>query len=123
MSRYGIRERAPSHVFHRSAWSNRFSGNRAKPLSVTDQINALNEETKANLAGIQPGDTVRYWYPPEFGDSLYVVVEVTPRHIDIETRPGQTVRFYGLESHAPGRMMTDYDTSTLRLELVNGRTS
>ena len=123
MSRYGIRERAPSHVFHRSAWSNRFSGNRAKPLSVTDQINTLNEETKANLAGIQPGDTVRYWYPPEFGDSLYVVVEVTPRHIDIETRQGQTVRFYGLESHAPGRMMTDYDTSTLRLVLVNGRTS
>ncbi|MEB8535500.1 hypothetical protein [Acidithiobacillus ferriphilus] len=123
MSRYGIRERAPSHVFHRSAWSNRFSGNRAKPLSVTDQINTLNEETKANLAGIQPGDSVRYWYPPEFGDSLYVVVEVTPRHIDIETRPGQTVRFYGLESHAPGRMMTDYDTSMLRLELVNGRTS
>ncbi|WP_297469313.1 hypothetical protein [Acidithiobacillus sp.] len=123
MSRYGIRERAPSHIFYRHAWINRVSGNRAKPLSVTDQINALNEETKANLAGIQPGDSVRYWYPPEFGDSLYVVVEVTPRHIDIETRPGQTVRFYGLESHAPGRMMTDYDTSTLRLELVNGRTS
>ena len=123
MSRYGIRERAPNHVFHRSAWSNRFSGNRAKPLSVTDQINTLNEETKANLAGIQPGDAVRYWYPPEFGDSLYVVVEVTPRHIDIETKPGQIVRFYGLESHAPGRMMTDYDTSMLRLKLVNGRTS
>ena len=123
MSRYGIRERAPSHVFHRGAWSNRFSGNSKKRLSVTDQINTLNEDTKANLAGIQPGDTVRYWYPPEFGDSLYVVVEVTPRHIDIETRQGQTVRFYGLESHAPGRMMTDYDTSTLRLVLVNGRTS
>ena len=123
MSRYGIRERAPSHVFHRSTRINRVSGKRAKPFSIADQINALNDETKANLAGIQPGDSVRYWYPPEFGDSLYVVVEVTPRHIDIETKPGQTVRFYGLESHAPGRMMTDYDTSMLRLKLVNGRTS
>ncbi|MHB8237433.1 MAG: hypothetical protein ACYDDD_08220 [Acidithiobacillus ferrivorans] len=123
MSRYGIRERAPSHVFHQSAWINRVSGKRTKLFSITDQINALNEETKTNLMGIQPGDTVRYWYPPEFGDSLYVVVEVTPRHIDIEIKPGQTVRFYGLESHAPGRMMTDYDTSMLRLKLVNGRTS
>ena len=123
MSRYGIRERAASHVFHQSAWINRVSGKRTKPFSITDQINALNEETKTNLMGIQPGDTVRYWYPPEFGDSLYVVVEITPRHIDIEIKPGQTVRFYGLESHAPGRMMTDYDTSMLRLTLVNGRAS
>ncbi len=123
MSRYGIRERAPSHIFYRHTWINRASGKRTKPFSITDQINALNEETKTNLMGIQPGDTVRYWYPPEFGDSLYVVVEVTPRHIDIETKPGQIVRFYGLESHAPGRMMTDYDTSMLRLKLVNGRTS
>ena len=123
MSRYGIRERAPSHVFYRTTWMNRVSGKRTKPFSITDQINALNEETKTNLMGIQPGDTVRYWYPPEFGDSLYVVVEVTPRHIDIETRPGQIVRFYGLESHAPGRMMTDYDTSMLRLKRVNGRMS
>ncbi|MBN6741099.1 hypothetical protein JKG47_11260 [Acidithiobacillus sp. MC6.1] len=87
-----------------------------RPSSFSEFMTLLDSQVKTDLYGLQVGDMVRYRFPFETAvDTSYTVVAVTPRLITVDN-DGHEVRFYGVESHAPGRWVGDDFHSANRLQ-------
>ena len=115
-----------SAVFGGASWSGRVrwlssaTGLRPspdRPSNFSEFMALLDSQVKADLYGLQIGDMVHYRFPHEAAeDARYRVVSVTPYLITVSDNRGHQVRFYGVESHAPGRWVGDDFHSANRLQ-------
>ena len=88
-----------------------------RPGNFAEFMALLDSQVKADLYGLQIGDVVHYRFPREAAeDTRYWVDSVTPHLITVSNNRGHLVRFYGVESHAPGRWVGDDFHSANRLQ-------
>ena len=88
-----------------------------RPSNFSEFMALLDSQVKADLYGLQIGDVVHYRFPREAAeDTRYWVDSVTPHLITVSNNCRHQVRFYGVESHAPGRWVGDDFHSANRLQ-------
>ena len=88
-----------------------------RPSNFSEFMELLDSQVKAGLYGLQIGDVVHYRFPRETAeDARYWVGSVTPYLITVSDICGHQIRFYGVESHAPGRWVGDDFHSANRLQ-------
>ena len=88
-----------------------------RPSNFSEFMALLDSQVKADLYDLQIGDVVHYRFPREAAeDARYWVGSVTPYLITVSDNRGHQVRFYGVESHAPGRWVGDDFHSANRLQ-------
>ncbi|MHB8237434.1 MAG: hypothetical protein ACYDDD_08225 [Acidithiobacillus ferrivorans] len=115
-----------SAVFGGASWSGRLQRLSSatglclsldRPSNFSEFMALLDSHVKADLYGLQMGDMVRYRFPHEAAEDThrYRVVSVTPYLITVSDNCGHQIRFYGVESHAPGRWVGDDFHSANRL--------
>ena len=115
-----------SALFGSAAWSGRLQGLSSttglrpspdRPSNFSEFMALLDSQVKADLYGLQIGDIVHYRFPRDAAeDARYRVVSVTPYLITVSNNRRHQVRFYGVESHAPGRWVGDDFHSANRLQ-------
>lgn len=115
-----------SAVFGGASWSGRLqrlssaTGQRPspdRPSNFSEFMTLLDSQVKADLYGLRVSDIVHYRFPHEAAeDARYSVVSVTPYLITVSDNRRHQVRFYGVESHAPGRWVGDEFHSANRLQ-------